>query len=277
MTALRSPFALAGIVVLVVLVLLIGTVVLAQRSLVFLPDTGTPAPAGRLVEGASDTAFRTGDGLELGAMLVPARPAADTGMAVLVAPGNGGNRADRAGTARALSDAGFTVLAFDYRGYGGNPDSPSEDGLAEDARSARRHLLEETGLRPDRLLYFGESLGTAVVTRLAAEQPPAGLLLRSPFPSLADLARVHYPYVPGALLRDRFALAEHLAEVRAPVTVVYGDADTIVPPRLSERVAAVDGPDIERVVISGAGHNDPVMFTGDEVVGSLRALAERAR
>lgn len=276
MAALRSPFALAGLAVLVVLALLLGGIWLAQRSFVFVPDTNAPGPADELVDGGVDTVIRTGDGLDLGALFVPAEHTADTGMTVLVAAGNGGNLSHRADTARALSEAGFDVLLFDYRGYGGNKGSPSEEGLAEDARSARRYLVEQAGVRPDELLYFGESLGTAVVTRLAAEHPPAGLLLRSPFPSLADLAQVHYPYVPGALLRDRFPLSENLAGVRAPVTVVYGDADTVVPPALSERVAAVEGPDIERVMIGGAGHNDPVMFSGPEVVDAVRALAERA-
>jgi alpha-beta hydrolase superfamily lysophospholipase len=83
--------------------------------------------------------------------------------------------------ARALARAGLAVLLFDYRGYGGNPGRPSEQGLACDVRAARRFLVEEAEVAPARLLYYGESLGAAVVTERATEHPPAGLVLRSPF------------------------------------------------------------------------------------------------
>ena len=90
---------------------------------------------------------------------------------------------------------GFGVLLFDYRGYGGNPGSPTESGLALDVRAAFRFLVEEAGVPPQRLLYYGESLGAAVVTELATEHPPAGLLLRSPFVDLAAVGQVHYPFL----------------------------------------------------------------------------------
>ena len=77
-------------------------------------------------------------------------------------------------------------LLFHYRGYGGNPGSPSEEGLARDVLAARAYVVEEAGVPAVRLLYFGESLGAAVVTELAVEHPPAGLLLRSPFVDLAS-------------------------------------------------------------------------------------------
>ena len=81
-----------------------------------------------------------------------------------------------------LPNAEFAVLLFDYRGYGGNPGSPSEEGLAADARAARRYLAGRGG-KP-RIVYFGESLGRGVAVRLAAEQPPSALILRSPFTRL---------------------------------------------------------------------------------------------
>ena len=101
-------------------------------------------------------------------------------MAVLFAPGNGGNRAGRAGLAEVRSDRGLAVLLMDYRGYGGNPGSPSEDGLAADADSAVA-ALQEVGYPPHRTIYFGESLGSGVVAALQARHPPAGIVLRSPF------------------------------------------------------------------------------------------------
>ena len=115
---------------------------------------------------------------------------------MLVAHGNAGDRAMRAPLAAALAARGMSVLLFDYRGYGGNPGDPTEEGLALDVRAARAYLVDELRVPPERLVYFGESLGSAVVTELATEHPPGGLLLRSPFTELADVAGEHYPFLP---------------------------------------------------------------------------------
>jgi hypothetical protein len=252
-----------------VLALVTGLLWVFQRSLIYLPQgapAGTPA-------GAEDVVLHTDDGLDLAAWWFPS--AADA-PAVLVANGNGGHRGLREPLARELVDAGLSVLLFDYRGYAGNPGSPSEEGLASDVRAARAFLVEEAGVPPERLVYFGESLGAAVVTELAAEHPPAGLVLRSPFEDLAAVARVHYPVVPSRLLlRDRFPVAEQVARIDVPTIVVYGSADSIVPPEQSRAVAEAAAR-LERVVeVSGADHNDLVLLSGDEVVAAVVDLADQ--
>ncbi|MFC5728646.1 MULTISPECIES: alpha/beta hydrolase [Nocardioides] len=261
---------------LVVSVLLVGTVGALlwsfQRQLIYFPDPTPVPPAGEVIDGATDVTLHTEDGLELGAWFVPADPATATGMAVLVAPGNGGNRASRAGFASALSRRGFAVLLMDYRGYGGNPGRPSEDGLAADADAAVDGL-RDLGFPAARTIYFGESLGAGVVAALQARHPPAGMVLRSPFPELADVGSHHYPWLPvRALLRDRFPVLEHLAESDVPVTVIYGQHDGVVPTKLSARVADHAPTLVERLVIEGADHNDPVMF-GPEVADGVARLA----
>jgi uncharacterized protein len=247
-----------------------------QRRLIYLPDSQPVPPAEHHVEGARDVTFRTSDGLDLAGWHVQPS-SADREITVLVANGNAGNRASRAPLARALADEGFSVLVFDYRGYGGNGGTPSEDGLALDVRAAREHLVHGLGVPPERLIYFGESLGAAVVSDLATEHPPAGLLLRSPFVDLAAVAQVHYPFLPvRALLRDRFPVSENVSRIEVPTTVVYGTADSIVPAEQSRRVAdAVDGP-VEAVVIEGADHNDRAMSDGPELLDAVVTLAERA-
>ena len=136
-------------------------------------------------------------------------------MAVLIAPGNGGNREGRAGLAEELSDRGLAVLLMDYRGYGGNPGTPTEEGLAADAFAATE-ALEALGYPPERTIYFGESLGTGVVAALQVRRPPAGMVLRSPFTELADVGAHHYPLLPvRLLLRDRFRVVEHLSSSRS--------------------------------------------------------------
>ena len=210
-------------------------------------------------------------------MPLATRTAAADAPAVLVANGNGGHRGLREPLARELVDAGLSVLLFDYRGYAGNPGSPSEEGLALDVRAARSFLVEDAAVRPDRLVYLGESLGAAVVTELAVEHPPAGLVLRSPFADLPSVAAVHYPFLPvRALLRDRYPVAERIAGVRVPTTVVYGTADTIVPPAQSRRVTDAAAQLHRRVEVPGADHNDRVLLDGDALVQAVVELATLA-
>ncbi len=260
------PLALLGLVTLALW--------LVQRSLIYFPDTGRPPSAATVLPGGQDVRLRTSDGLELAAWYVPAPEA---GVTVLVAPGNGGNRAGRADLGRVLADAWHGVLLLDYRGYGGNPGSPSEEGLARDVRAARDFLLGEAGVPEDRLVYLGESLGAAVAAELAAEHRPAGLLLRSPFTSLADAGRAAYRVPVGWLLRDTFAVEEAMGRVEAPVAVVLGDADSIVPPAQSRAVARAAreaGSEVHEAVVAGAEHNDPRLVHGPEVLAALDWLVE---
>ncbi|MET0915713.1 MAG: alpha/beta hydrolase [Jiangellaceae bacterium] len=263
---------------LLVVVLLVGTVMgilwAVQRQLIYFPDATQVPPAGEVMPGARDVTLHTDDGLELGAWFLPARGGRDprTPMAVLLAPGNGGNREGRAGLAEQLSDRGLAVLLMDYRGYGGNPGSPTEEGLAADALAAAE-ALEALGYPPERTIYFGESLGTGVVAALHVRRPPAGMVLRSPFTELAAVGAHHYPLLPvRLLLRDRFRVVEHLSSSDVPVTVIYGDHDTVVPSALSATVADAASALAERMVISGADHNDPVMF-GPRVADAVARLA----
>ena len=260
-------------------VLFLGGLVVAmlsalQRQLIYFPDPTPLPPAAAVIAGARDLTLRTADGLELGAWFVPAAGPSDTGMAVLVAPGNGGNRAGRAELAEELSRRGLAVLLMDYRGYGGNPGDPSEEGLAADADTAAE-ALADLGYPAGRTLYFGESLGSGVVAALQARRPPAGVVLRSPFTELADVGSHHYPWLPvRALLRDRFPVVEHLAASEVPVTVIYGDRDSVVPSALSAEVADRAPSLADRVVLEGADHNDPVMF-GPRVADAVARLASR--
>jgi fermentation-respiration switch protein FrsA (DUF1100 family) len=162
------------------------------------------------------------------------------------------------------------VLLLEYRGYAGNPGSPSEEGLALDARAARDFLVEEAGVAERSLIYVGESLGAAVVVALAAEHPPAGLVLRSPFTSLADVGRVHYPFLPlGRLLRDRFDVVGTISRVDVPTAVVLGEGDRIVPPAQSRAVAQAAGGPTTLVEVPGADHNDAVLLVGEELVRAV--------
>lgn len=266
---MNLPGALrAALVVLVVAVLLLGLLWVFQRRLIYLPDPAPVPPAGQVVPGAREVTLTTADGLRLGAWYVPG----DHPVTVLVAGGNAGNRLHRAPLARALAARGLPVLLVDYRGYGGNPGSPTEEGLRLDVLAARDFLGDVP------VIYFGESLGAAVLAGLAAERPADGLVLRSPFTDLAAAGQANYPFLPvRAMLRDRFPVAERVAAIRAPIVVVYGTADTIVPAGQSRAVAAAAAGPVTVVEIAGAGHNDPVFLSGPRMIGAVTDLADRIR
>jgi fermentation-respiration switch protein FrsA (DUF1100 family) len=222
-------------------------------------------PATALMSGGEDVVLRTEDGEALGAWFLSAGPGAP---AVLVCNGNGGDRLLRAPMALALVRKGVSILLFDYRGYGGNPGSPSEEGLAADARAAQAWLRERTDV--GHIAYFGESLGAAVALGLAVEHRPSALVLRSPFTSLADVGRIHYPWLPVArLLFDRYPSIERIPRLRAPLLVIAGEHDTIVPATLS-RALYEAAPEPKRfLLVAGADHNDAVLLEGRDVVSQI--------
>ena len=186
----------------VLAILLIAAVFIFQRRLIYFPFGDVPAPRLVGLASAEPVVFPTPDGLRLHGWLVPPlEPRA--GATILVFNGNAGHRGFRATLAAALRERGYGVLLFDYRGYGGNPGSPTEAGLAEDARAARAFLLARPEAAATRLVYFGESLGTGVATRLAAEHRPAALVLRSPFTSMTDVGRLALSVAARALAAAR--------------------------------------------------------------------------
>jgi fermentation-respiration switch protein FrsA (DUF1100 family) len=166
------------------------------------------------------------------------------------------------------------VMLFDYRGYGGNPGQPSEDGLAADAHAARTWLASRIG----RIAYLGESLGAAVALGLAVEHPPSAVVLRSPFTSLTDVGRLHYPWLPVAqLLSDRYPSIERIENLSTPLLVIAGERDSIVPAELSRRLYDA-APDPKRfVLVPGADHNDPDLLDGLEVVAEIVNFVQRPK
>ena len=246
-----------------------------QRKLIYFPFEGVPTPDAVGLHGAEPVSFPTADGLTLNGWFVSRT--ASPAFTVIVFNGNAGTRALRAPLAAALARENLAVLLFDYRGFGGNPGSPTEEGLRRDARAAREYVVSRPEIDRGRLVYFGESLGTAVATDLAVDFPPAALILRSPFTSLTDVGRHHYGFLPVRwLLRDRYDTIGRIDRVSSPLLVIGGDHDRIVPIEQTRRVyqAAVSTKDL--IIINGADHNDDVLLAGREMIaGVLRFLRDR--
>ena len=271
----------AIVVAAVAVAVALAVLYVAQRSLIYFPGSTGPE-AVLLPRGAETIELHTADGLRLAGWFLPivsrSDPTGDPtpGPAVLICNGNAGDRSHRLALAEALTERGYAVLLFDYRGYAGNPGTPSEEGLRADARAAIDALAARPEVDPERIAYFGESLGSAVAGGLATERPPAALVLRSPPSSLADVGRHHYPFLPivDALLFDRYPLVEQLRVVRVPLLVLVTERDEIVPADLSRRVFdAAAGPK-RYVPLVASHHNDPALFAGDEMLGAVTSFLD---
>lgn len=259
------------IVVLASLVLVMAAIIWTlQRRLIYFPFGQVSDPAAMRLSSVTAVMFPTADGLMLHGWFVGSTD--QVSLTAIVFNGNAGNRAYRAPLAGALARIGVAVLLFDYRGFGGNPGSPSERGLTIDARAAHDYVIGRGG-DPRGLVYIGESLGAAVATALAVEHPPAALILRSPFTSLAAVGQVHYRFLPVRwLLRDRFATIDRIQRVHAPLLVIAGDRDGIVPISQSREVFEKANEPKSLLVIPGADHNDASLLDGRDMIEGIAAF-----
>ncbi|MBF6213356.1 alpha/beta hydrolase [Nocardia puris] len=193
---------------------------------------------------------------------------------VLFAHGNAGNIGDRVAIFALLAEAGFDVLAFDYRGYGRSTGRPTELGTYLDARAARKALLAQPGVDPERVLYLGKSLGGGVLTELATVHPPAGLILMSTFTGLRDAATSIYPFLPRPLVPDAYPTLRRIPTLTTPVLIVHGDQDELLPLRHAQRLHAAAHHPKRLHIVPGAGHNDVIPLLGADWTTLLRTWTE---
>ena len=224
----------------------------AQRKLMYLPDTTRWQPASVGLPEAAEVVLDTADGEKVVAWHVPPR---DGKPVVLYFQGNGGGLNLRAHRFRQLIATGAGLIALCYRGYGGSSGHPSETGLLQDAGAAygfARRLYPA-----ERIALWGESLGTGVAVALAAEQPVGRVVLESPFTSALDIAAAAYPFVPVRwLMKDPFRSDQRIANVAAPVLILHGTRDTVVPFSHGERLYGLVRSPKRLIPLEGADHND---------------------
>ncbi len=253
-----------GVVVVILYVLMLATLFVVQRKLIYFPDRSAPVPADHGVPEMSIVRLATEDGLELAAWY--RAPAGGGGAVVVYFHGNAGHIGGRGDKVRPYLDAGYGVLLLGYRAYGGNPGKPSEQGLYSDARAALGFLAGE-GVASERLVLYGESLGTGVAVRMASERRVAAVVLEAPFTSATDVGAARFPFAPVRLLaRDRFDSLSRIAAVGAPVLVLHGERDTTIPVAFGRRLLAAAVEPKEGRFYPGAGHADLYDFGAAEAV-----------
>jgi uncharacterized protein len=268
--------ALIGAGALLILYIMVVTVLFfLQRRILFLPDNTAPDLTRAGIPGVRLVNVPTPDGLSLLAWYMP--PMRDGDYVVLYLHGNAGNIGHRAYRLGSYHRLGWAVLLLEYRGYGGNPGTPSELGLLTDARAGLAALVA-MGFPADRILLWGESLGSGLAVRLAAEHPVAAVLLEAPYTSITDMARLRFPFVPaGWLLHDRFESLPIIGSVRAPVLVMHGARDRIVPVTMGRTIFEAAPQPKELWIAPEAGHVNLVEAGAIEAAGAFVRRIRPAR
>lgn len=241
----------AGGMILGVYALVLLALYLLQDALIFpVPDRGRPTLDRWAAElGVEPIALTASDGVPLYGW--HARGDGSRGM--LVFHGNGGDASIGGWFAQQLP--GMDVVSISYRGYPGSGGAPSEAGMELDARAAWVYLTETVGIPPERVVIHGQSMGGGVALMLADEVQPAGIVLDSTFCSILEVASGRVPLVPvSLLLRNPFRSDLRAPNVRAPVLVLHGDDDRLIPVAQGRRLATLL-PDATYVELPGWGHH----------------------
>ena len=238
-----------------------------QRSLLYHPDTSAPVLEESGIGGMETVTLKTSDGLDLLSWYRRAAPGRPT---VVYFHGNAGNIESRGSKVRPYVESGLGLLLVGYRGYGGNPGKPSEEGLYLDGRAALAFLAAD-GVAPDRWVLYGESLGSGVAVQLAGERagdsPVGALVLEAAYTSIAEVAGYHYPFVPaGLLIRDRFDSAAKIALVGAPVFIFHGDRDRTIPIRFGKGLFEAAVEPKESLWLKEASHNNLYDYGASQAV-----------
>lgn len=224
-----------------------------QRSLIYFPAASLPSPSEGGAPSMHEVRLRTADGLNLVAWYAEARDGKPT---VIYFHGNAGSIADRVYKTYPFTYRGYGLLLVSYRGYGGNPGHPTEQGLFEDGRAAIAFMSAQ-GVSAERMIVLGESLGTGVAVRMASETRVGALILEAPFTSLADAGQRAFPFLPVRLLaKDRYDSLSVIGHVHSQLLVIHGEKDDIVPTEQGRKLLAAANEPKRGAFLPSAGHND---------------------
>jgi fermentation-respiration switch protein FrsA (DUF1100 family) len=274
----RRAAAVRHFVISVLVILLIGLPVgffmlrRFEASVIFHPERAAAGGVWRVPRGAEEVWFMNAEGLKLHGWLFRSttQPAAAT---VVFAHGNGGNISYCGWVGESLAARGFDVLLFDYRGYGRSEgEVAGEGGLYADAEAAYDFVTGGRGVPPGRVVLYGQSLGTAAVSDVAARRECGALVLESGLSSAADMAAVIMPWLPRfvrGLTKNKLDTVSKLPRVKCPVLVAHGDRDRIIPVGQGRRLFDAAPEPKRLVVVEGADHNDLSIVGGEKYIDTL--------
>lgn len=234
-----------------------------QRSLMYFPETVHTTPTQAGLPQAQEVPLVAADGVRISTWHVAAK---DGKPVILYFHGNGGSLRYRVERFKKLVADGIGLVALEYRGYGGNPGSPSERGFIADAEAA--YAFAAAHYPAKEIVAWGESLGSGVAVALAAEKPVGRVILEAPFTSAVAVAALHYWYMPVRLLmKDQFRSDARIAKVKAPLLILHGVHDHVVPYTMGDRLFTLANEPKHIVRFLDGGHEDL------DANGALHAVA----
>ena len=247
-----------------------------ENRLIFHPTTEilrTPRDVGLNYR---DLYFTTADNVHLNGWFIPHPQASAT---MIWFHGNAGNIGDRVNNIKLLHDrTGIGIFIFDYRGYGRSPGSPSETSTYLDGDAAIKFVRTQLKVESKNLVIFGRSLGAAVAAEMATRHDSRAVILESPFTSIREMAKEVLPALPiGPLLSAKFDVLDKVGKITAPLLVLHGDQDEIIPLEQGKRVFAAARQPKEFYPIKGAGHNDTFIAGGNGYYERLKSFIETPR
>lgn len=233
-------------------------VYLGNRVFMYLPDPTRVVPAAAGLKGVKEIEIAVADGVTLVAWHAQAKKDKPT---ILYFHGNAANAANRAPRIETIRESGFGVFYLNNRGYGGSGGSPTEENNVSDAIAAYDHLAE-LGVPTDKIVAYGESLGSGQAVRLATERPVAAVMLEAPLTSTIDVARSTYFWLPlGLLITDQYNNERNIRSVAAPVLILHGEQDAVIPAEMGRRVyRAANEP--KRIELFPQGTHDDLFAHG---------------
>ena len=258
-----------GYILLIAVVLYLSIVLymyVFQRHFAFQPDRGSAFDSTH--EPFVIYEYTSSDGLKLRGLMSAAQPGKPT---IVHFHGNAGNLSNRLFKAAHYLPKGYGLVLVGYRGYGGNPGLPSEKGFYDDARTSIAYLQQQ-GVAIKDMIFYGESMGTAVAVQMATEYPDAkALILEAPFTSVVDVGAVYYWYLPVRLLmKDRFDSASKIGKVKMPVLILHGTKDQTVGYHFGKTLYGyVTSATKEFVTIEGGNHMDLYDFKAGETINAF--------
>lgn len=252
-----SALTIGLIVVACVAALAIPVARLIENRLMYHPSLERVPPSQVGLTAVEEIEIATGDGHTVLAWLGKAAPGQPT---LLYFHGNGGSLANRSERMRKYLEQGRGMLMMTYRGYGGSTGSPSERANVADGKRAFDWLVQH-GVSPADIVLYGESIGSGVAVQVAADRRAGGVILDAPYTSILDVARLHYPYLPsGLFLRDRYETMRHIGKINAPLLVVHGEADEVIPVEMGRMVFAAASEPKQLATFRGARHSDHGLY-----------------
>lgn len=255
-----------------VYLLLIAYVYARQGKMLYVPAKEIEATPHNIGLNYQDLTLRTKDGVEISAWYIPAE---DERGFLLFCHGNAGNISHRLDSIRIFHNLGLSVLIFDYRGYGKSRGSPNEEGTYLDSEAAWDYLVTVLHARPEKIVIFGRSLGSAVAAELALRKQARSLIMESAFTSVPALAKKFFPHLPVSLIsRYHYESINKVGRLKLPKLFIHSPEDEIVPYEQGTRLFEMAHEPKEFLKIVG-GHNEGFLLSGKRYVDGLDKFISR--